>query len=82
MTAPDDSYDGAPGYWEDEDGFDNNLADCALMREGGVYLCGKVGSEECEFDCPLNNQIGRKRWYTPRQAATPSDAAGVDGGAA
>lgn len=56
----DDDFD------QDDDEEENPFANCALHRDGGVYHCGLVGTEECEFECPFNIQIGRKRWYTPR----------------
>ncbi len=69
----------------DEDDFedepdDNPFSNCALHRDGGVYFCGLVGSEECEFDCPFNIQIGRRRWYTPRRLREELIDNGSDGG--
>jgi len=42
-----------PDEFEPDDDFDDEetdeYLDCHMDREG---LCGKAGSEECEFDCP------------------------------
>lgn len=40
--------------WDDED----DLYDDCSMGPGG--LCGKAGSEECDFECPIMADIIRK----------------------
>lgn len=37
---------------------DDQDFDCHLILYRGVWLCGKAGSEECEFECPNNGLIG------------------------
>lgn len=31
--------------------------DCGMDRDG---LCGKAGSEECDFECPFRDEMYRK----------------------
>lgn len=40
---------GDPDYLEDEE----DRFDCGKGRDG---LCGKAGSEECDFECPYRNE--------------------------
>jgi hypothetical protein len=45
----------------DYDG-DDDMFDCSLGRDG---QCGKAGSEECEFECPMRDSefyAGSKAW--------------------
>lgn len=41
---------------DEEDEFEA-FGDCHMDRNG---YCGKAGSEECEFECPLNRMRGIK----------------------
>lgn len=41
---------------------DDSFLDCGLFRDGEVYVCTLVGTEECDFECPNHKQIGRRRW--------------------
>ncbi len=55
MSAHDPADDDA--NWDyDDDEFDP-YGDCAMMPDG---LCGKAGSEECDFECPIMFEIIRK----------------------
>jgi hypothetical protein len=43
--------------WEDEDDYeddDEDDFDCGLDADGN---CGKIGSEECDFECPYRDEI-------------------------
>lgn len=58
----DDDYD---DDFEDED----DLFDCHLMADG---LCGKAGSEECDWECPLRNSeffAGSEAWMRKHGSA-------------
>lgn len=48
------------GDEEYEDDLDGIGGECALTIEGGVYTCGMVGSEECEFECYNHHMIGKR----------------------
>ena len=36
---------------DDEDEFEEAIANCSMGRNG---LCGKAGSEECDWECPFS----------------------------
>ena len=42
------------GEWSDDD--DEN-DDCGMFADGGVWTCGQIGSEPCEF-CPNRSLLG------------------------
>jgi len=44
---------------EPDDDFedDDDLDDCGMFPEDGVFACGQVGSEPCEF-CPNRRFLG------------------------
>lgn len=48
-----------PADWEDSPDFDDcededdAVYDCAMQADGN---CGKAGSEECDFECPLRDE--------------------------
>ena len=49
----DDDYeldDGGEDWYVDP--FEEALMDCHMDRNG---ICGKAGSEECDFECPYRN---------------------------
>lgn len=52
-------YDGQD-YEDDYDEPDGVGGECMLTVEGGIFTCGMVGSEDCEFDCYYNYLIGKK----------------------
>jgi hypothetical protein len=61
-----DDYD-----YEDEgditdlyDDEDDDAADCQQFLDGGVIVCGALGSEWCDFECPLRRDVG----LTPKEA--------------
>lgn len=45
-----------------EDGGEDEDYDCAAFFDkqgpGGVLVCGRVGSEECDWECPYSDSIG------------------------
>lgn len=41
--------------WDADDGDD--LDDCGMYPDGGVFVCGQIGSEPCEF-CPNRRYLG------------------------
>ena len=47
---PDDEY--SDEYDADDEEALYFESDCAMDRNG---LCGKAGSEECDFECPFRN---------------------------
>lgn len=58
---------------EEDDYIDDDLAldgefdgalDCSQFLDGGVIVCGAVGSEWCDFECPMRCDLG----LTPKQA--------------
>lgn len=46
-----DDFDDDPDFDGDDDD------DCAMMPDG---QCGKAGSEECDFECPIMADIFRR----------------------
>lgn len=40
------------------DEYEEAIANCCGHMSGGVFHCGAVGSEDCEFECPYNKYIG------------------------
>jgi len=53
----DDSFD---DDWDGEglEG-DDELSNCHAFVDGGVFVCGAVGSEDCD-ECPFNCELGTK----------------------
>ena len=53
----DDSFD---DEWDGEglEG-DDELSNCHAFVDGGVFVCGAVGSEDCD-ECPFNGELGTK----------------------
>lgn len=44
---------------EDEyDEFEDALGNCHAFFDGRVYVCGAVGSEDCD-ECPFNGELGK-----------------------
>jgi hypothetical protein len=41
-------------YSEEGEEFEN----CGGFFDRGVFVCTKVGSEECDFECPYRRDIG------------------------
>jgi len=54
---PDDDY---PELDDDEpvDEFEAAMSNCSGFWDGEVFMCGAIGSEQCEFECPFNKDIG------------------------
>lgn len=44
---------------DEPDAFEEAMDDCSGLWDGGVFLCMAAGSEECEFECPFSNDIGK-----------------------
>ncbi len=42
-------------YDEDEQALD----DCSGFWDGDTFMCMAVGSEQCEFGCPFNRDLGK-----------------------
>ena len=53
---PDDELDDYPVDEIDE--YEEAAQNCCGHFSGGVFHCGAVGSEDCEFECPFNRDIG------------------------
>ena len=50
-------YDEDHGYDYEPDEYEEAMANCCGHFEGGVFVCGAVGSEDCDFDCPFNRDL-------------------------
>jgi hypothetical protein len=50
-----DEFDGDDNEYEDDE------FDCGIMFDARHRLqgCGKAGSEECNFECPYREELGR-----------------------
>jgi hypothetical protein len=57
-TLPEDEHD--PDDWDGE-----GLI-CHAFVDGGVFVCGAVGSEDCD-ECPFNCELGTKAEYEPEE---------------
>ena len=70
MTERDvqDWDDGDDSYDRDWDGEglegDDELSNCHAFVDGGVFVCGAVGSEDCD-ECPFNCELGTKAEIAP-----------------
>lgn len=53
---PDSYFDDDPP----EDEFEQAIGDCHMFCDGGRWVCGAVGSEHCDFDCPFNRDLGKR----------------------
>ena len=60
-----DDYDDEGDITELYDDEDDAAADCQQFLDGGVIVCGALGSEWCDFECPLRRDLG----LTPKEAA-------------
>lgn len=38
---------------------DDDLTNCHAFVDGGMFVCGAVGSEDCD-ECPFNSELGTK----------------------
>ena len=56
----DDEPESYPDEFE-EDEIDEAMGRCGLHRSGGVWVCGHVGSEDCDFECPFRGEVGKRR---------------------
>lgn len=45
---------------------DDELSNCHAFVDGGVFVCGAVGSEDCD-ECPFNCELGTKAEYEPEE---------------
>jgi hypothetical protein len=43
---------------------DDELSNCHAFVDGGVFVCGAVGSEDCD-QCPFNCELGTKAEFEP-----------------
>lgn len=48
--------------WDNEAGeddeFEEALGNCHAFLDGGRYVCGAAGSEDCD-ECPFNRDLGK-----------------------
>jgi hypothetical protein len=51
----DDVYDDHEGYDAEEEAMSNC---CAYPDTDGRLICGAAGSEDCDFECPFNRDLG------------------------
>lgn len=59
MNWTQDKIDDDQIYSDFDDAFDEDeFLDCAMGRDG---QCGKAGSEECDFECPIMLSILREQ---------------------
>lgn len=65
----DDEVEGDFGDWDDEEDFP---FDCHMDRNG---QCGKTGSEECDFECPIMADIYRREREKKAKALRASEEA-------
>lgn len=62
----DDFGDGADPF---EDELEEAMGDCHSFVDGGVIVCGAVGSEHCDFECPFRADLG----LTPDEAVNRAE---------
>ncbi len=62
-TVTEDEHD--PEEWDGEglEG-DDELSNCHAFVDGGVFVCGAAGSEDCD-ECPFNCELGTKAEAEP-----------------
>lgn len=49
----DDDYD------EEPDEYEEALGNCSGFMDGGYFVCGAAGSEECDWECPFSGDLGK-----------------------
>jgi hypothetical protein len=59
-----DDYDDEGDILDLDDELDEAMGDCHSFLENGVIVCGALGSEHCDFECPFRNDLG----LTPAEA--------------
>lgn len=47
------------GHEEEDDEYSNCGQFFDEQGPGGVLVCGKVGSEECDWECPHSSELGQ-----------------------
>ena len=74
-------------YGSDDEDFDleeeDEEFDCGIMYDGRTHKllgCGKVGSEECDFECPHRDEMYRSLaaqsgWETRRNSGVADEKA-------
>lgn len=50
----DDAHDEMDDDFDDDEYCDDLDFDCGMDRNG---MCGKAGSEECDFECPYRDEL-------------------------
>jgi hypothetical protein len=65
IDRTEDEHD--PEEWDGEglEG-DDELSNCHAFVDGGVFVCGAVGSEDCD-ECPFNCELGTKAEFEPEE---------------
>lgn len=55
-----------PEDWSGEglEGDEDELSNCHAFVDGGVFVCGAAGSEDCD-ECPFNSELGTKAECEP-----------------
>lgn len=63
VARTEDEHD--PEEWDGEglEG-DDDLSNCHAFVDGGVFVCGAAGSEDCD-ECPFNCELGTKAEIEP-----------------
>jgi len=52
-----DDFDDEP---YEEDPIEEAISNCSGSYYRGLFVCGAVGSEDCDFECPFSHLIGTK----------------------
>lgn len=52
---------------DNDDEFDEAMSNCGGFWNGGVFVCMKVGSEECDWECPFSCDIGKTQKQLERE---------------
>ena len=43
------------------------FGNCHMFKSDGHWVCGAVGSEECDWECPFSGDIGTKIEHTQEE---------------
>lgn len=51
---------------------DDDLSNCHMFEDGGVFVCGAVGSEDCD-ECPFHDDLGKTVSQVEREMEESGD---------
>jgi len=58
---------------EEPDEYEEALGNCSGFMDGGFFVCGAAGSEECDWECPFSGDLGKSQKELEEEAGEEVD---------